>query len=294
MGNQVPQIDRTLEPKKQEENMFRNYPYIPYPDLQPGFGFGFGNTQRDDFRQVSNTSRNDNRHHNSNCKFNRENFNIENEKICGSDSCKKLILNELNAKYLERIKSSSEKIRLLKNRIDFINKTEIPRLNDRIYENSIIVARNYTSWSKELADAELRDLQNGITNFRNEIVSIEAELKYLTSYDIEFKQFRDEIMPIPTTPPPTTATTTTPLPDAPSFPKDCKSLRSDYEILPSITFGSAPRNVQNWWSNNCGNEITTCKELRNKYGIIPGQTFGSAPQNVQNWWYNNCGNERAT
>jgi hypothetical protein len=70
----------------------------------------------------------------------------------------------------------------------------------------------------------------------------------------------------------------------------CRELRDKYGILPGITFGTAPQNVQNWWTTNCQNERTTCYELMNKYGIIPGQTFGTAPQNVKDWWSKNCSN----
>jgi len=174
--------------------MCHNYPYWLYPDLQRSFD----NMQIEGFRQVSNTSRNENRHHNSNCKFNRENFNIENEQICGSDSCKKLILNELNAKYLDRIKSSSEKIRLLKDRVASIH-NEIGQLNNKINDINNSSMRNYTSFYKDLYDAKIMNIEKSISNLRNELVRVENEITYLTSYDIEFKQLRDEIMPIPTT-----------------------------------------------------------------------------------------------
>jgi hypothetical protein len=75
-------------------------------------------------------------------------------------------------------------------------------------------------------------------------------------------------------------------------PRTCASLRTTYDILPGITFGTTPQNDQNWWYENCGAERTTCRELRDKYGIIPSQTFGTAPANVQNWWIVNCGAER--
>jgi hypothetical protein len=141
-----------------------------------------------------NTSQNENCHHYSNYKFNRENFSVKNEPSCDLDSSKKFIYNEIKSKYLERIRLSSEKIKSLKEKLDSLN-NQIKRINKDI--------DFFSSYAGNFDEYQANKLRNLIPDLSRQIVLIQNELTYLASYDIEFKQLQDEMLtsPLPSSSP---------------------------------------------------------------------------------------------
>ncbi len=130
--------------------------------------------------------------HRAGCKLNRENFSVESESICDSDSCKNLIFNELKRKHEERLQDDSVKIQLLRHRIDDTN-NEIGGLVIRIQSLNIDPMLNYGGPSKVFIQSQLNEANNRISVLRNHLTNLVNELKYLLSFDIEFKELQKEM-----------------------------------------------------------------------------------------------------
>jgi hypothetical protein len=126
------------------------------------------------------------------CKLNRENFSVESESICDSDSCKNLIFNELKRKHEKRLQNDSVKIQLLRQRIDNTN-NEIGGLVNRIQLLNNDPMLRYGGPPTVLIQAQLQEANNRISVLRNNLPNLVNELKYLLSFDIEFKELQKEM-----------------------------------------------------------------------------------------------------
>jgi hypothetical protein len=132
----------------------------------------------ENFIQVSNIPQNG---HSQGCKLNRENFSVESESICDSDSCKNLIFNELKRKHKKRLQNNSVKIQLLRQRIDVINNEIINLVNNNYAEQRM--TNNVDTGTEQARLNMLKKIRDGSVN----------ELEYLLSFDIEFIELQKEM-----------------------------------------------------------------------------------------------------